>query len=304
MKFGKVYDLEGIDFTLPPDPSTNRQYFAEATPSESLRAFIGCTGWSMKEWVGKVYPKGTPVSHFLPHYGRQFNTIELNTTHYRIPSLDQIERWIQDTPADFRFCPKVPQSISHRTGMGVGGQALGNFCRAMDALHTRLGCIFIQLPPYFGWNKQLDLEAFLRGWPKHLPLAVEARHESWFSTDEHLAGLLDMLQAYQAYPVITDVAGRRDVLHMGVTGAVVMVRFVGNAHPLSDHQRVDSWIKRLAVWGNKGISDVYFFPHQPDNLLAPELSEYVVDQIQKHTSFVCRGPTLLDHDKGEQMRLF
>ena len=88
MKFGKLQDISKVDFTLPPDAGENELFFDRLPKSENVTIYIGCTGWSMKEWVGRVYPKGTKTKDYLQHYGKQFNTIELNTTHYRIPSFE------------------------------------------------------------------------------------------------------------------------------------------------------------------------------------------------------------------------
>lgn len=307
MKFGKVANIEKVDFSLPADPPVNQVVWEKAdtgNPVPPAHMYLGCTGWSMKEWVGKVYPKGTPAKDYLSAYGQQFNTIELNTTHYRIPSAEQVRKWLDQTPEDFRFCPKVPQSISHSRDLGIGGQSLAQFSHALDIMGVRLGCCFIQLPPYFGHDRLQLLDRFLRGWPDHHPLAVEVRHESWFDQSEHLRDFLLLLEKYEKTAVITDVAGRRDVAHMGVTGPTTMIRFVGNGLHSSDYQRIDAWVERLENWAKQGVRDIYFFPHEPDNILAPELTQYVAEQVGKWTSFVYRGPTLIEDDAGEQMSLF
>lgn len=306
MKFGKVANIEDVDFSLPADPVNNARVWETIATDKSgpTRMYLGCTGWSMKEWVGKVYPKGTPAKGYLPVYGKQFNTIELNTTHYRIPSVEQIGKWLNQTPEDFRFCPKVPQMISHKRDLGIGGPPLAQFSHAMDLMGARLGCCFIQLPPYFGHDRLRLLERFLQGWPAHHPLAVEVRHESWFDQPDHLHDFLHLLQQYGKAAVITDVAGRRDVAHMGVTCPVTMIRFVGNGLHPTDYQRIDAWIGRLKAWSEGGVDEIYFFPHEPDNVLAPELTQYVAEQLGKWTSFVYRGPSLIDDDAGEQMSLF
>ncbi len=306
MKFGKVANIDDVDFRLQDDPAANARIWKKmaATPQPSTRMYLGCTGWSMKEWVGKVYPKGTPAREYLTVYGEQFNTIELNTTHYRIPSPEQVRKWLDQTPADFRFCPKVPQTISHSRDLGTGGPPLAQFSHAMDLMGERLGCCFIQLPPYFGHDRLRLLEQFLKGWPAHHPLAVEVRHESWFDQPDHFRDFLELLQQYGKAAVITDVAGRRDVAHMGVTAPVTMIRFVGNGLHPTDYQRIDAWIRRLKTWSEGGVNEVYFFPHEPDNILAPELTQYVAEQVGKWTSFVYRGPTLINDDAGEQMSLF
>ena len=58
------------------------------------KIYIGCTGWSMKEWVGKVYPPKTPAKDYLKHYAKQFNTIECNAkTIKHSPSTTKFALW-------------------------------------------------------------------------------------------------------------------------------------------------------------------------------------------------------------------
>ncbi|MEN0004219.1 MAG: DUF72 domain-containing protein [Bacteroidota bacterium] len=307
MKFGKLSNIESVDFSLPPDASTNQNILATATQKEGaakhLQFYIGCTGWSMKEWVGTVYPKGTKTTDYLRHYGQQFNTIELNTTHYRIPTLEMIAKWKDQTPSDFRFCPKIPQTISHRRQLGAYSSALTQFADAIQGLEERLGCCFMQLPPYFGSDRLPQLTQFVEQFPNHIPLAIEVRHESWFDTPNAASGLVDLLQKHHMAWVLTDVAGRRDVLHMQLTNRTAMVRFVGNGLHPTDYSRIDDWVERLATWYQQGLSEVYFFPHEPDNVLAPQLAAYLLEQVQKLSFVQVRGPKLRDEQEG-QMSLF
>ena len=238
MKFGKLTDIENVDFRLPPDPAFNERFF-EALPSNPapLQFFTGCTGWSMKEWVGSVYPANARSKDFLCHYARQFNTIELNTTHYRIPTPETIQKWREESAEDFKFCPEVPQTISHSRDLGLSDGQIALFCQSIAGLEEKLGCCFIQLPPYFDYRRLPLLESFLQRFSADIPLAVEARHESWFDNPQPLEDWLSCLHRNGRHTVLTDVAGRRDVLHMGLASDTVLIRFVGNdLHP-TDYER-------------------------------------------------------------------
>ncbi|MEZ4992191.1 MAG: DUF72 domain-containing protein [Saprospiraceae bacterium] len=305
MKFGKLNDISGVDFTLPPDPAGNSRVLeALEVPEETPTCYIGCTGWSMPEWIGKVYPKGTKSKDFLKFYSRQFNTIEFNTTHYRIPNFSTVEKWYEESAADFHFCPKIPQIISHSRDLGNGQDALDTFCDAILGLKEKLGCCFLQLPPYFGHDRLPVLENFFQRWPLVIPLAVEVRHESWFESDASRRDLFNLLYRYGVATVITDVAGRRDVLHMALTNGTAMVRFVGNALDRSDYERIDDWVVRIKEWFQQGLHRVYFFTHEPDNILAPDLALYLYEKMKTTEAVNVRGPHLLDEQEGEQMTLF
>ena len=307
MKFGKLSDISGVDFTLPPDAPQAGPLLGSLPQREGPPLlFIGCTGWSMKEWIGKVYPKGTKAKDFLRVYSRQFNTIELNTTHYRIPSAEMIEKWYQESSPDFRFCPKIPQSISHSQSLGLGTELIPSFCEAILGLKEKLGCCFLQLPPHFDIRRLSQLEKFLKSFPREISLAIELRHESWFNNPQNREAVFSMLQGYGTATVITDVAGRRDVLHMRPTSGTALVRFVGNnLHP-TDYSRIDQWMERLASWFENGLREAFFFPHEPDNLLAPELAAYVLEKAQKWMPEIeSRGPEFIQEEgNGQQMSLF
>ncbi len=307
MKFGKLSDISNVDFRLPPDGATNRQTLSSLPERDGPgQLFIGCTGWSMKEWVGKVYPPGTKTKDFLREYSRQFNTIELNTTHYRIPDEKTVDKWYRESTPDFRFCPKLPQSISHSKNLGLGTELIPAFCHAVEGLKEKLGCCFMQLPPYFDRQKLSQLDTFLKAFSSQIPLAIEARHDSWFGPSGLDEGLAALLKEKNVATVITDVAGRRDVLHMALTNGAAMVRFVGNGLHETDFSRIDEWISRLESWFRQGLRELFFFPHEPDNILAPELAAYVLQQAKARLPEIeTRGPQLLsEEEQGEQMSLF
>lgn len=305
MKFGKLTDISQVDFSLPEDPGGTTTLLKRLPEGqEAPLLFVGCTGWSMKEWNGKVYPEKTKAKDYLKHYTEQFNTIELNTTHYRIPNASTIEKWYKESTADFRFCPKVPQVISHRRDLGYGEGRILEFCASIQGLGEKLGHCFMQLPPYFGADRLALLENFFERWANHIPLSIEFRHESWFQNSDQWGSAMELLEKNNIATVITDVAGRRDVLHMRLTTDTAVVRFVGNGLVDSDYSRIDEWIDRLGSWFAQGLKQVYFFPHEPDNILAPELADYVVKQAKEKLKVITRGPDLERYAGGGQISLF
>ena len=306
MKFGRTDRLETVDFRLPADPPgtlLTLEKFDDQAPG-ATRFYVGATGWSMKEWVGKTYPKGAKSGDFLKYYGQQFNTIELNTTHYRIPDQAVVQRWHEQTPDDFRFCPKIPQTLSHSRNLGLDSPAFSLFCTNIRLLEEKLGCCFLQLPPFFGTNRIGLLEEFLERFPTSIPLAVEVRHESWFQSEDASDALFDLLKTHNRTAVITDVAGRRDVAHMHLTNGTAMLRWVGNGLHESDYTRTDEWIARLKQWAVAGLKECYIFPHEPDNILAPDMAQYWVQQLQEQLGAELRGPEFYQKDEGSQMSLF
>lgn len=293
MDFGKLPSVDDVDFRLPPEPEDNARvlarYAGEASP---MRLYVGCTGWGMKEWVGSVYPVGAKPKDFLRHYAAQFNTIEHNTTHYRVPDADTVRKWYEESSPDFRFCPKVPQSISHSRQLGLGEGQMMQFVEVIQGLREKLGVCFLQLPPYFGPDRMLLLEQFLAQYAPALPLAVELRHPDWFGQASNGERLFELLTRCHTGAVITDVAGRRDVLHGRVTAPFTLVRFVGNdLHP-SDYDRLRHWAQRLALWQSLGLQEAYFFVHEPDNLRAPQAAAWFYEQVKMLPGIQTRGPVI------------
>ncbi|MCC7466240.1 MAG: DUF72 domain-containing protein, partial [Saprospiraceae bacterium] len=175
MDFGKLPNVDKVDFSLPPEPEINQAVLASSAGVSLPRGiYVGPTGYNMKQWVGKWYPFGAREKDFLKYYSQQFNTIEFNTTHYKMPDAGAIERWISESPADFKYCPKIPQSISHARNLGLTSREPTEFCQIITTLGDRLGYCFMQLPPHFGPRDLPVLDRFLSQMAHQIPLAVEA----------------------------------------------------------------------------------------------------------------------------------
>ena len=264
MEFGKVEDLGSVDWTLAPDTELTRLTLSQNLPTGEFRVYIGSTAWGQKGLIGSVYPAKTRAGDMLAAYGRQFNSIELNTTFYRVPDRGQILKWYADVPEDFRFCPKINKAISQASDLGVQTSRTLDFAKAVQHFEHKLGPCFIQLPTDFTTDRWPALEAWLDSWPPHLRLAVELRHESWFATSTG-ADAFASFAARGFGSVITDVAGRRDAAHMEVTAPFTVVRWVGNVDK-SDEARLNDWSRRLVSWGKAGLAEAYVFTHQPEEL--------------------------------------
>ncbi|QHT69135.1 DUF72 domain-containing protein [Rhodocytophaga rosea] len=304
MDFGKLSSIEAVDFTLPPDAvATSRVLSKHVLQNPGKPAiYIGCPIWASKEWAGKIYPASAKEKDYLYHYSRQFNTIELNTTHYRIPDAETIERWKQTASKGFTYCPKFPQVISHERQLEDAENLTMEFCNSIQGLGDALGIPFLQLPPYFMPRQLPVLKAYLDNFPKHIPLAIEFRHPDWFANTPESSAAFALLEKQGVTAVLTDVAGRRDVLHQRLTTPVAMIRFVGhNLHP-TDYTRIDAWIERILSWIKQGLQTVYFFVHEPDNITSPELVLYLIKQLNQQGDFQIAPPRIFP--KAVQGSLF
>lgn len=280
MDFGRVADLSSIAFQLPEDAPFTSQLLTDKQNSFSNEQFyIGAPVWSNKEWIGKIYPGTTKSNEMLYHYARQFNTIELNVTHYQVPSEKTIQAWRQAVTPTFKFCPKWPQIISHDSMLRGLYEVKQEFIRNILQLEENLGITFLQLGPTFDTSYMVDLDRFLKQLPEGFPIALEFRHPSWFEDKAKFNALLAYLHKRNIGMVITDVPGRRDVLHMGLSIPTLTLRFVGNELHPTDYTRSNDWITRLGQWFSSGLEKAFIFIHCGENTLAPELTKYWVDQL-------------------------
>lgn len=283
MEFGKITtdDLSAIQFGLPTDsPETMR--ILSAQPKTNLSVYVGCAKWGRKDWLGKIYPSGTREADFLPLYAKNFNSIELNATFYKIPSLKQTQEWSSKVGKDFLFIPKISNSISHIHRLKNTVERMEYFLKGINGFGQNLGPVFLMLHPGMG-PKSLDtIEAFLEAIPKEVKVFVEMRHEAWYESTDNADAIFKMLERNGVGAVITDVAGRRDCLHMRLTTGEAFIRFVGNdLHP-TDYTRVDEWIMRIKKWMDAGLTRVYFFLHENEEVHSPVIAKYAIEQFNKH----------------------
>lgn len=300
MEFGKVTpeELAGIDFTLPPDRAETTALLSRNKRSDQkTKVYVGCAKWGRKDWVGKIYPKGTKEADFLSHYARHFSCIELNATFYRMPTESQTTGWRSKVGKDFQFCPKFTDQITHIRRLKDVQQLTDRFLEGIAGFGENLGPVFLMPHPGMG-PKTLDtLEAFVQALPSDIRLFVELRHTEWFADPEAFEKVFGMLEKHQAGVIITDASGRRDCVHMRLTTPEAFIRFVGNGLHPTDYTRIDDWVKRIKKWMGEGIDKIYFFMHQHEELHSPELCKYLIGQLNKHCGTEIPEPVFVPRDE-------
>ena len=302
MKFGKLTDISKVDFSLPEDhPATERILGMHGLAADP-KVYLGATGWGNKEWLGKWYPTGTKPVEFLRHYSKQFGTLEFNSTHYRIPTLEQIGKWKALAAPGFKFCPKVPQQISHRQRLLGSLDPTERFVESVRALGEHLGPVFMQMPENYAPLQAPHFEKYLREWPSDVPLHLEFRHPDFFQENDLSEMAFHALEESGQGTVLTDVAGRRDVLNMRLSNPVLVLRFVGNALHPTDYERAAAWAERLKKWIGMGLKEAYLFIHQPEMELVPEYTKHWAKLIKEVCGVEAVAPALVE--EARQGRLF
>ena len=179
---------------------------------------VGTSGWSYPSgkgtWNGIFYPeqpvrraRGTPKFDELAFYAEHFDTVEVNSSFYRVPSLDMVRKWVARTPADFEFSLKLYQKFTHpdmfakATGgdpSKLGRRDVDEFRASIEPLVTagKLGALLAQFPPSFKNEPESRgyLEWLLTAFAEY-PIAVELRHRSWSETPADTVALLGEFDA-------------------------------------------------------------------------------------------------------------
>jgi uncharacterized protein YecE (DUF72 family) len=128
---------------------------------------VGTSGWSYPSWRPGFYPAATKPEEFLAYYASRFDTVELNSTGYRLPSADQFRRWAEAVPDGFEFAPKFALTRLDR---------VGSFVERVTALGDRLGPIRVV---YEGPRDDGTLSYVQGSVPEGVRLAWDFRHASW-----------------------------------------------------------------------------------------------------------------------------
>jgi uncharacterized protein YecE (DUF72 family) len=145
---------------------------------------VGCSGWSYEDWVGPFYPKDSKPKDFLKLYSSVFNTVEIDSSFYRIPNQAMVSQWKKNTPEDFLFCPKFPKKITHDLKLQNVSSILSFFYKTLAGLGDKLGPLVVQLPHSFKYEKGMpSLTNFVSELKSGFRHAIEFRHVSWFRQD-------------------------------------------------------------------------------------------------------------------------
>jgi uncharacterized protein YecE (DUF72 family) len=220
---------------------------------ESTR--IGCSGWNYDDWRGRLYPEGEPRRRWLEIYAEHFDTVEVNTTFYRLPRREAVAAWVSQTPDGFLFSVKASRYLTHIKRLTDVGEGVSRFYERIEPLlqADRLGPVLWQLPANFHRD-----DARLEGWLAALPPGrhtIEFRHPSWF-----VAPVLDTLRAAGVALTIGDHPERAFQTHEA-TADWRFIRFHYGARGRGGHYsatEIETWARRIAQWRRREGVYAYF----------------------------------------------
>jgi uncharacterized protein YecE (DUF72 family) len=238
---------------------------------------IGCSGWNYDSWRdGAFYPPGMGPSRWLGEYARRFDTVEVNSTFYRLASRKGVERWVADTPGDFCFAVKASRYLTHVKRLGddaAKGFALrdgiGRFHERIEPLVAagKLGPVLWQLPASFRRDDDRLAHALaLMPAGRH---CLEFRHASWFTDDVYA-----LLGEHGAALVIADDPERPSQAHELTTDWTYVRFHRGSRGRRGNYSRseLEQWATRIGAWRDAGLG-VYAYFNNDWEAFAPRNAE-------------------------------
>ena len=145
--------------------------------------FIGCSGFAYKEWKEVFYPQGLPQSRWFDYYTQHFNTLELNVTFYRFPTLKSLQGWYNKAPEGFVFSAKVPRWVTHYRRFEETERMLGDFyCLLKEGMKEKMGAVLFQLPGQFAYSTE-KLHKIIGQLDYSFTNVIEFRNEAWWRKD-------------------------------------------------------------------------------------------------------------------------
>jgi uncharacterized protein YecE (DUF72 family) len=271
-------------------------------PRVAARIHIGTQGWIYDAWTGPFYPVNTRPPDYLSVYSRAFDSVEVDSTFYGVPSKTTFQNWAERTPSNFIFSLKLPQEITHeqrlRDASGVGEE----FYDHARELGPKLGPILIQLGPDFEPSELPALVDFLGSVPHDLRFAIEFRHRGWMNE-----GILALLRDRNIALAVVDGRWipRRVMLSLArrPTSDFAYVRWMGPNRDIVDYSRVQAdRTREIELW-TSAMRDVIGS--------VKEIFGYVANTFTGHGPSTARdiqakmGLTPVDPEKlGDQLSLF
>ena len=206
---------------------------------------IGCSGWNYAHWRERVYPSGLPQRRWLEQYATLFDTVEINTTFYRLPRRESVAAWVAEAPPGFLFAVKASRYLTHVKRLGDMEQGVERFYERIEPLRLtpKMGPVLWQLPPTFRRDDDRLAAALARLPPgRH---CFEFRHETWFVPETY-----ELLRSHGAALVIGDHPERPWQAHE-LTADWTFLRFHHGERGRNGNyseRELEEWAGRIGAW--------------------------------------------------------
>ncbi len=230
-----------------------------------MAVIVGTSGWQYRDWRDAFYPPGVPQKRWLEYYATTFGTVENNGTFYRLPPRETFASWRDRVGDGFVMTVKASRYLTHIRRLKDPAEPVRRLLDAAAGLGPRLGPVLLQLPPDLRADPDL-LDGCLSLFPGRIRVAVEPRHESWW-TDE----VRDMLSRRGAALCWADRKGAA-LTPLWRTAAWGYLRFHegdGTPWPRYQPETLRTWAGRLAATWTP-TEDVYAYFNNDQHAAAPK----------------------------------
>lgn len=221
--------------------------------------YAGTSGFAYPSWVPRFYAPGKASRKLLTAYAARLPAVELNNTFYRRPAAETVARWLRETPAHFRFCPKAQRSATWRAWKEDGAaESMSWLAASLGVFGDRLGAVLMGAP---GIQERDDdaLARLLAAVPAGMPLALALPHPSW-AADQVYRQLDDHGVALVASD--WDDGDEPDLRRIG---RFIYLRLRRSSYSDAD---LDRWAHRLEPFLADGVDAYVFFRHDEDGASA------------------------------------
>lgn len=240
--------------------------------------YLGCSQWGIESFKKIIYPENAQPRDYLYHYAKEFSCVELNSTYYEIVEREKLLNWRSKVDPTFKFCPKIPKTISHDNRLNNVQQQTEEFINSVKVFEENLGICFLQLPPNFHHSNLYLIDELLTFINKRIKVSIEFRTD-WLSRPDILREGFEVLKKHKVGIVIEDDTETIPFLNnIKITNSSAFIRFeVTNLH--IDYERINDWINVIKLWQDKGIKEVYFMLHFPDKAESIKVINYTRDMF-------------------------
>ncbi|TVL89274.1 DUF72 domain-containing protein [Streptomyces sp. SAJ15] len=220
---------------------------------------VGTSGWQYRDWRGVLYPEGCPQRLWLETYADAFASVESNNAFYRLPTVEQFAGWRDRTPEGFVMAVKASRYLTHIKRLRDPEEPVERLLSHAEGLGDRLGPVLLQLPPTLRADVGL-LDTCLDCFPSGVRVAVEPRHDSWWTGEVRA-----VLERHGAALCWADQRGRPATPLWSTTDWGYLRFHHGRAQPWPRYgrQSLTTWVRRVADAWPDG-ADVYaYFNNDP-----------------------------------------